>query len=99
MKRPGQGAAACGGGGEPEQVRNRSRPQNRCPEASNTRVAHGGSDAYVLSPHQGPHDRPFSHRVSQALERFGGTRGWHGSDGRTVIGRGLGRRRNIDHAN
>jgi hypothetical protein len=96
---PGQRAAAYGGGGEPKEVGDRSRPQDWRPIPPDVRMDHREAGIEVLSPHDGSHEGAVVNSGPQPVERFGGARGWHGSDGRTVIGRGLGRRRNsyIDH--
>lgn len=92
VDRSGEGAVAFRSGGEPEEVRYGSRPQNRRPVAPHVWVRHGDAPI-AAAPHLGVDERAVVHRGADALERFGDARGGHGSDGRTIIGWIPGRRR------
>jgi hypothetical protein len=89
----GQGATPGRGGGKPEQVGDRSRPQDGCPVATDVGMGDGKAGATGL-PHPGMDHGPVVDRDAEAGERLGDAREGHGSDGRTIIGIS-GRRRDL----
>lgn len=84
VDRPGQGAMPDRGGGEPEEVGDRSRPQERRPVASDVWI--GDRETAASVPYPGVHEGTVVDRPAQTLERLGGAPEGHGSDGRTIIG-------------